>query len=129
MIATFHGGLENFKNYLVEKGTSSSGSELVEIMDTFSKALHDHLKEEPPTIAALSKYYTPETPIDIVGLALEAGKKQVSVGFLFNVLQVYFLNMESVEFEDGMWHTSSPLVSKPVRWIMTKGAPMWNLRL
>jgi hypothetical protein len=111
----FHGGLEKFKNYLVEKGTNFSGSELVAIMDSFSKALHDHLKEEPPTIAALAKYNTTETHIDIIGLALEAGKKQVSVGFLFNTLPICFLNMESVEFEGGMWHTAFPPVSKPVR--------------
>jgi hypothetical protein len=125
-IAEFHGGLQNFKKYLQEPESNFSGTKLVSIMDSFSKALYNHLKEEPPTIVALSKYNTPKTPIDIMGLALEAGKKQVSVGFLFSILPVYFLNMESKEFEDGLWHTSFPPVSKPVKWLMTKGAPMWH---
>ncbi|EPE34403.1 hemerythrin HHE cation binding-containing protein [Glarea lozoyensis ATCC 20868] len=126
--AQFHDGLEKFKTYLQENGPDFYGTELISIMDSFSHALHEHLKEEPPTIVALSKYNTPETPIDIIGIALAAGKKQVSVGFLFNVLPVYFLNMESKEFEGGMWQAAFPPVSGPVRWVMMKGAPMWNSR-
>lgn len=126
--AGFHDGLERFKSYLLEKDSEFSHEELIAIMDSFSEPLHLHLKEEPPAIASLSRFSTLENPIDIIGLALEAGKKQVSLSFLFNVLPVYFLNMESVEFEDGMWHEAFPPVSKPVKWIMMTVAPMWQHR-
>lgn len=127
--AAFHGGLERFKTYLLEKDTEFSPTELISIMDSFMQPLYEHLKAEPQTIVDLSRFSTVEKPIDIVALALQAGKKQVSVSFLFNILPIFFLNMESVEFEGGMWHEIFPPVSKPVKWIMTKGAPMWQHRL
>lgn len=127
-IAAFHDGLERFKNYLQEKGTDFSSKELVSIMDSFSEPLYTHLKEEPPTIANLSRFNTSETPIDILAIAAEAGKKQVNASFLFNILPVFFLNMESVNFENGLWHNVFPPVNKPVKWLMTKGAPMWQSR-
>lgn len=34
--------------------------------------------------------------------------------------------MESVEFVGGMWNGAFPPVSGPVRWVMMKGAPMWQ---
>jgi len=98
-------------------------------MDSFSGALHDHLSEEPQTIADLIKYNTAENPIDILGIAKAAGKKQVSVGLLFNILPVFFLNMEFHDFEDGMWNGAFPPGGKPVKWIMTKAAPMWQAKL
>jgi hypothetical protein len=61
-----------------------------------------------------------------VALALAAGKEQVSMSFLFNILPVFFLNLESVDFENGLWHDVFPPVNKPTKWIMTKGAPMWR---
>ncbi|TGO18198.1 hypothetical protein BTUL_0011g00020 [Botrytis tulipae] len=127
--AAFHDGLERFKSYLQEKGPSFSSKELIKIMDSFSESLYNHLKEEPQAIAGLSQYNTPETPIDILAIAAEAGKKQVNISFLFNILPVFFFNMESVEFENGLWHTSFPPVNKPVKWLMTKGAPMRQHRL
>ncbi|KAM0315205.1 hypothetical protein ACHAO8_004144 [Botrytis cinerea] len=127
--AAFHDGLERFKSYLQEKGPSFLSEELIQIMDSFSEPLYNHLKEEPQIIADLSQYNTPETPIDILAIAAEAGKKQVNISFLFNVLPIFFLNMESIEFENGLWHTSFPPVNKPIKWLMTKGAPMWQHRL
>ena len=102
--------------------------ELIAIMDSFSEPLFTHLKAEPPSIVALSRYNTPETPIDIVKMALEAGKKSVTLGFVFNVLPVFLLNMESVEFEGGMWHNVFPPFNKVVKWILTKAAPLWQRR-
>ncbi|KAJ8069861.1 hypothetical protein OCU04_000274 [Sclerotinia nivalis] len=124
--AAFHDGLERFRSYLKEKGPDFSSQELIQIMYSFTEPLYSHLKEEPQTI---SQYNTPETPIDILAIAAEAGKKQVNLSFVFNVLPVFFLNMESVEFENGLWHTAFPPVNKPVKWLMTKGAPMWQHRL
>lgn len=124
--AAFHDGLERFKSYLQEKGPSFLSEELIQIMDSFSEPLYNHLKEEPQIIADLSQYNTPETPIDILAIAAEAGKKQVNIFFLFNVFLIFFLNMESIEFENGLWQTSFPPVNKPIKRLMTKGAPMWQ---
>ncbi|KAM0127325.1 hypothetical protein ACHAP3_008893 [Botrytis cinerea] len=124
--AAFHDGLERFKSYLQEKRPSFLSEELIQIMDSFSEPLYSHLKEEPQIIADLSQYNTPETPIDILAIAAEAGKKQVNISFLFNVLPIFFLNMESTEIENGLWHTSFPPVNKPIKLLMIKGAPMWQ---
>ena len=97
-------------------------------MDSFSEPLYLHLREEPGQIVALSRLDTPEKPIDIVAIALEAGKKSVTLGFVFNVLPVFLLNMETVEFEGGMWHNIFPPLNQPVRWLMYKAAPMWQRR-
>ncbi|KAM0129160.1 hypothetical protein ACHAO1_008630 [Botrytis cinerea] len=127
--AAFHDGLERFKSYLQEKGPSFLSEELIQIMDSFSEPLYNHLKEEPQIIADLSQYNTPETPIDILAIAAEAGKKQLNIFFLFNVFLIFFLNMESIEFENVLWQTSFPPVNKPIKRLMTKGAPMWQNRL
>ncbi|KAL9118643.1 MAG: hypothetical protein Q9187_004807, partial [Circinaria calcarea] len=126
--AAFHDGLERFKNYLLEKGVNFSHVDLIAIMDSFSEPLYAHLKAEPTSILALSRYNTPQTPIDIVAMALEAGKKSVTIGFVFNVLPVFLLNMETVDFEGGMWHNVFPPFNKVVKWILTRGAPLWQRR-
>lgn len=43
----FQEGLEQFRKYLLEKGSEFSGPELVKIMDNFEDPLHSHLKSEP----------------------------------------------------------------------------------
>jgi len=126
--AAFHDGLERFKSYLLEKGLHFSPMELIAIMDSFSEPLYTHLKAETPAILALSRFNTPQRPIDIVAMALEAGKKSVTVSFVFNVLPVFLLNMETVDFEGGMWHNVFPPFNKMVKWILTKGAPLWQRR-
>lgn len=122
----FQGGLQRFKTYLEEKGADFSAAELIALMDEFKEPLHSHLKAEPPAIVALAKYSTPEKPIDILGIADAAGKKQVTLGFMFNTLPVFFLNMETVEFEGGMWHGVFPPLKGVARTIMNKGVPMWH---
>ena len=94
-------------------------------MDSFSQALYTHLVSEPRALLALSRFATPENSFDIAKMALEAGKSSVTFGFVMNTLPVYLLNMESVEFEDGMWETFPP-VSKPVKWVMTRIIPLWQ---
>ncbi|KAI0012187.1 hypothetical protein F4779DRAFT_626110 [Xylariaceae sp. FL0662B] len=91
----FYGGMERMKKYLLDEGAEFSGTELIAIMDSFKEPLLSHLKAKPGAIAALAKYSTPENPIDILGIADAAGKKQVSLGFMFNTLPVFFLNMET----------------------------------
>lgn len=120
--------MARFKAYLQKEGANFSATELTSIMDSFKDALHSHLKSEPPSIVALSKYSTPENPIDILGIADAAGKKQLSLGFVFNVLPVFFLNMDTVDFEGGMWHEVFPPLKGLVKWIMLRAVPMWNPR-
>ncbi|KAK2599239.1 hypothetical protein N8I77_011009 [Diaporthe amygdali] len=126
--AAFHGGMARFKAYLQKEGANFSAVELIAIMDSFKDPLYSHLKAEPPSIVALSKYSTPENPIDILGIANAAGKKQLSLGFIFNVLPVFFLNMDTVNFEGGMWHEVFPPLKGAVKWIMLNAVPMWNAR-
>ncbi|KAK4163961.1 hypothetical protein QBC43DRAFT_318476 [Cladorrhinum sp. PSN259] len=122
----FQGGLEKFTKYLKDKGADWKSSELIAIMDEFKDALHSHLKAEPPAIVALAKYSTPEKPIDILGIAEAAGKKQVSLPFMMNTLPVFFLNMETVEFEGGMWHGVFPPLKGLAKTVMLKAVPMWH---
>lgn len=95
-------------------------------MDSFKDVLHSHLKSEPPSIVALSQYNTPEHPIDILAIAGKAGKRQMSVDFIFNVLPVFLLNMETADFEGGMWHDVFPPFKGVVKKIMTEWVPMWQ---
>ncbi|KAK4163326.1 hypothetical protein QBC43DRAFT_301288 [Cladorrhinum sp. PSN259] len=87
-------------------------------------------KDDPFTIEAshmaLSHNSTPEKPIDILGIANASGKKQVNMTLLFNTLPVFFLNMETVEFEGGMWHGAFPPLKGLARSVMLKAVPMWH---
>ncbi|KAI6083720.1 hypothetical protein F4821DRAFT_185091 [Hypoxylon rubiginosum] len=124
--AAFHDGLERFKTYLVKEGGSFSASELIAIMDSFKDPLHSHLKAEPPAIAALAKYDTPEHPIDIVAIADRAAKNSISLSAVFNVFPVFFLNMDTATFEGGMWDGVFPPLNGTGKWLMTKAVPMWH---
>lgn len=121
--------MENFKGYLEQVSrhdAAFSSQKLLEIMDTFSEPLYSHLKSEPQSLLAIKKYSTPEHPIDLAAIALEAGKKSTTAGFVFNTLPVFLLNMETVEFEGGMWHGVFPPISGAVKWMMTQGIPLWH---
>jgi hypothetical protein len=118
--------MDRFKDYLLKEGTKFSGAELVAIMDSFKDPLYSHLKSEPSSIVGLSKYSTPENPIDVLAIADAAGKKQINVSFVFNTLPIFLLNMDTVDFEDGMWHDVFPPFKGVVKSIMTKGVPMWH---
>ncbi|KAI0198132.1 hypothetical protein F4808DRAFT_437193 [Astrocystis sublimbata] len=122
----FYGGMDRMKKYLQRKGADFSSNELLEIMDSFKDALHSHLKAEPPAIVALAQYSTAENPIDILGIAGTAGKKQVNLSFLFNTLPVFLLNMETATFEDGMWHGVFPPFEGVLRMIMMRVIPLWQ---
>ncbi|KAK4041923.1 iron-sulfur cluster repair protein DnrN [Parachaetomium inaequale] len=119
----FQGGLERFRSYLADKGAAFSAAELLAIMDDSKRPLHSHLKAEPPAILALAKYNTPERPIDILGIANAAASL---AGLMFNTLPVFFLNMETVEFEGGMWHGVFPPLKGAARTVMNKGMPVWH---
>ncbi|KAJ8114178.1 hypothetical protein ONZ43_g4965 [Nemania bipapillata] len=122
----FHGGMERMKAYLQHEGANFKADELIAILDSFKDALHSHLKAEPPSIVALRQYSTAQRPIDILGIADAAGKKQVNLSFVFNVLPVFLLNMETAEFEGGMWHDVFPPFKGVAKWILTKAVPAWH---
>ena len=103
--AAFHGGMDAFKSYLVglnSKEDQFSSARLLEIMDSFSEPLYTHLAEEPDAIVNLSHFSTPEKPLDILAIALKVGKQAVTLDFALNCLPYFMLNMETVEFENGM---------------------------
>jgi hypothetical protein len=95
-------------------------------MDSFAASLYDHLISEPKTLVALSRFSTPEKPIDIVKIAREQGKKQVTLDFLLNVMPMFLLNMEDVEFENGMWRATP--VGGLAKWVLKSLIPLWQHR-
>ncbi|KAI1427698.1 hypothetical protein F5Y12DRAFT_736501 [Xylaria sp. FL1777] len=120
--------MDRMKAYLQHEGANFKADELVAILDSFKDALHSHLKAEPPSIVALRQYSTAERPIDILGISDAAGKKQVTLSFVFNVLPVFLLNMDTVDFEGGMWHEVFPPFKGLVKWIFTRAVPAWHWR-
>lgn len=126
--AAFHDGLDAFKAYLVGlKGKEGefSFARLIEIMDSFSQPLYTHLSEELDSIVNLSRFSTPDNPIDIVAIALKVGKQAVTRDFALNCLPCFILNMEAVEFEGGMWQEFPP-VNAPVRFVLLRVLPLWR---
>ncbi|KAK6856484.1 hypothetical protein PG995_006671 [Apiospora arundinis] len=71
------------------------------LLETHRGKLHSQLSAEPSAIVALAVYNTAENPIDILGIAETAGKKQVKLYFMLNTLPVFFHNMETATFERG----------------------------
>jgi hypothetical protein len=116
--------MEKFRAYLLKGVVNFRGAELIAIMDSFKDPFYSHLKSEPRAILELAKYDTPETPINITKIAQAAGKKTLTLSFIFNVLPVFLLNMDTLDFEDGMWHEVFPPVKGVIKWIMTKAIPM-----
>jgi hypothetical protein len=102
---------------------SLDATKLLEIMDSFSTPMHAHLTSEPQSLLALSRFSTPEKPIDLAAIALAQGKKSVTFDFTLNVMPCFLLNMENVEFEEGRWQ-SFPPVPAPVKWIMVSVIPL-----
>ena len=121
--------MKRFKEYLLQlkHGKSEfSGQRLLEIMDSFSEPLYAHLESEPQSLLDVEKYSTPGNPIDLAAMALDAGKKSTTPGFVFSTLPVFLLNMETVQFENGMWNGVFPPITGPLKWVMTKGVPRWH---
>ncbi|KAI1120197.1 hypothetical protein F5Y10DRAFT_283487 [Nemania abortiva] len=126
--ALFHDGLARFKEYLQNKGATYDASELIGIMDSFKDPLHKHLSAEPAMIVALAEHSTAEHPIDIETISEKAATKEITISVLFNLMPVFFLNMNPAEFEEGMWDGVFPSFKGPAKVIMTRGVPMWRSR-
>ena len=67
-------GLESFKDYLVKVSQNPQSNfqpiHLLEIIDPFSKALHDHLAVEPQAILALSRCEFRERQFDLMKIEI-----------------------------------------------------------
>lgn len=123
--ATFHAGLKSFNNYLssLQSPTDLKPTQLLSIMDSFSQPLHSHLASEPQAILALSRFASPERQFDLIKIEQEEGKKAVNADFAINVLPIFLNNMETVEFEGGMWRKNSEPPS-----FLKDLIPRWNMR-
>jgi hypothetical protein len=120
--------MDAYKSYLIGlqgKEDQFSSTSLLEIMDSFSELLYTHLTEELDAIVNLSRFSTPEKPLDILAIALKVGKQAVTLDFALNCLPCFMLNMETVEFEDGMWGGFPP-INAPVRFILMRVLPLWH---
>ena len=85
-------------------------------MDSFSEPLYTHLAAEPEAFLALSRFASPKRQFDLVEIGRETGKKAINLDFALNTLPIFLLNMESVEFEGGMWK-NHPAVPAPARFM------------
>lgn len=127
---TFHAGLKALKDYLTSLATPSNfkPTHLLSILDSFSQPLHAHLASEPQAFLALSRFVSPEKQFDLVKIEQEEGKKAVSLDFAINVLPIFMNNMETEEFEGGMWK-GHPKIPGAVKWILKVLIPMCKFRL
>lgn len=87
---TFHDGVEQYEAYLqdVKAGKEKyDGQKLKEIIDSFAPTLHQHLKDEIPTLSSLKKYsdkvdwgaYWSKKSAEIVKKASTSHEAKVSV--------------------------------------------------
>ncbi|KAI9152172.1 hypothetical protein HJFPF1_09397 [Paramyrothecium foliicola] len=126
--ALFHRGMENFKTYLLDKGLNFSSTELIHIMDSFRDPLDAHFRAEITMIVGLAEHSTLERPIDILTIADAAARSQITPSLVLNVIPIFYLNMNTAEFEDGMWDGVFPSYKGTGRAFMTKVIPRWHAR-
>jgi hypothetical protein len=130
-VAAFHTGLDLMKSYLSNLKVPEAEfqpSKLLQIMDSFSQPLHVHLEAEPQAILALSRYASPphSKSFDLVAIEREQGKKALTLDFALNVLPIFMNNMETEEFEDGIWKKHP--IDGWAGWIMKTLIPMWKTK-
>ncbi|KAH7324527.1 hypothetical protein B0I35DRAFT_424382 [Stachybotrys elegans] len=126
--ALFHDGLAQFKTYLTEKGAKFSSTELIHIMDSFRTALDDHFRAEISMIVGLAEHSTPERPIDILAIADAAARSQITPSLVLNIIPIFYLNMNTAEFEDGMWDGIFPSFKGIARAFVMRTVPLWHAR-
>jgi hypothetical protein len=120
--------LDAFRDYLSglkNPEADFKSKRLLDIMDSFSKPLYTHLAAEPQSLLALSRFASPETQFDLLKIEHEEGKKMVNLNFALNVMPMFLNNMESEEFEGGMWKRHLGWVA----WIMKSILPLWNSKV
>ncbi|RYP90214.1 hypothetical protein DL770_003677 [Monosporascus sp. CRB-9-2] len=81
---------------------------------------------DPFPIEASHMYNAAERPTDILGIAEAAGRKQVNLSFVLNILPLFLLNMDTADFEQGMWHEVFPPFKRAAEWVLTKAVPAWH---
>lgn len=75
----------------------------------------------------------PNLGSDLAKISADSNKSQMTMDFMFNVLPVFLLNMETKEFEGGMWHGVFPPAKGAGRWMLYgvvpflgKGNKVWR---
>lgn len=109
--AVYHDDMQKLKNYLLSfehfrnPETEFDVSRLLFLMDRIALPLHTHLASVPQSLLALSRFSTPERPIDPLEIdrAIEVPDDNKTTNYVFNVLPAWLLNIETEEFEGGRW--------------------------
>jgi hypothetical protein len=120
--------MEAFKTYLLEKGPNFSSAELIRIMYSFRDRLDAHLRTEISMIIGLAEHSTPERPIDILSIADAAARSQIASSLVLNVILIFYLNMNTAEFEDDMWDGIFPSFKGTGKAFLTKVVPRSHAR-
>lgn len=121
--AAFTEGLQNLKDYIdacLASPTSFSGTQLVDILDSFGEVLATHLAHEPPKLASLGQY----RDFDPRPLSEETAKHSMGSMHVTNVLPLLWFNLDK-EFEGGQW-ASFPAMPGPMKWVMINVLGSWQ---
>lgn len=85
-----------------------------------------------PTPAPHIERPRPNLGLDLAKISAESSPAHQSMDFMFNVLPVFLLNMETKDFEGGMWHGVFPPAKGAGRWVLYtfipfgKGNQVWR---
>lgn len=121
--AAFTEGLQNLKDYIdicLAAPASYSGTQLVDILDSFGEALATHLAHEPPKLASLGQY----GDFDPRPLSAETANHSMKSMHVTNVLPLCWYNLDK-EFEEGQW-ASFPAMPGPMKWFMINVLGSWQ---
>jgi hypothetical protein len=126
MPEAFYGGLDKFKQYLEECAAAADPPALFDrnraltIMDSFGEALHSHLRDEPPRLAALKVY----SAIDLGPIRKATEKDSMDRTSPVYLLPILWFNHD-VDFEDQHWR-DFPGLPYPVKWVMVNIIGWWR---
>lgn len=123
--------MQKLKNYLLSfehfrnPETEFDVSRLLFLMDRIAHPLHTHLASVPQSILALSRFSTPERPIDPLKIdrSLDVPDEKKTTNYIFNVLPAWLLNLETEEFEGGRW---KGWPESKVKRVLTGLVPLMN---
>ncbi|KAF6235647.1 hypothetical protein HO173_006330 [Letharia columbiana] len=123
--------MQKLKNYLLSfehfrhPETEFDVSRLLFLMDRIAHPLHTHLASVPQSILALSRFSTPERPIDLLKIdrSLDVPDEKKTTNYIFNVLPAWLLNLETEEFEGGRW---KGWPESKVKRVLTGLVPLMN---
>ena len=129
IIPPWYGGVQDtLKTYLLEKGPNFSSAELIRTMDSFRDRLDAHFRAEISTIIGFAEHSTSERPINILSIADAAVRNEITSSFVLNVIPILYLNINTAEFEDGMWDSIFPSFKGTGKAFLTKVVPRSHAR-